>query len=221
MSDKQAVLILVHGAWHTPEAWNKVSTLLESQGYTCVKPALPSCNGDNKVSFVDDVNAVRDAITAVTTTGRDVILIGHSHGGQVSSSAIKGLAKPKESSSPPTSGHVIGFILLASGFTTTGMTLLASMGGVPPPIWSLNASTGFVDLVAEPRELFYHDLPVAEGEYWVSRLAPQSMRAFTEGGEVTYAGWKDVPTWYVMTKDDKALPFHFQEILAGMGKSGG
>ena len=84
-----------------------------------------------------------------------------------------------------------------------------------------NDDTGFAELVASPRILFYHDLPVDEGNYWVSELTPHSMKSLSEGGEFAYAGWQDVPSWFIGTLEDKAFPVmvSFQGIRYQFGCS--
>lgn len=47
-------------------------------------------------------------------------------------------------------------------------------------------------------------------------MTKQSSRAFTEGRDIVYAGWKDVPVWHVITVEDKALPVEMQRMLVGM-----
>ncbi|KAF1812901.1 hypothetical protein P152DRAFT_507219 [Eremomyces bilateralis CBS 781.70] len=50
-------------------------------------------------------------------------------------------------------------------------------------------------------ELFYIDLPKGEGDYWASKLANQSAKAFTEGRYASYPGWKDASSWFLMATD--------------------
>lgn len=221
---RKPTLVFVPGAWHNPSAWEKVTSLLEAQEYKCVCVALPTATGNPSASFGDDVAAVRNAIVAETTQGRDVVVVQHSYGGQVGNSAIKGLALKKQDefpTAPDTSGHVIGIAMMASGFTIAGVTFLAGLGGNPPPTWKLDPESGFAVIVAEPRELFYHDLSVEEGNYWVGRLEKQSLKAFTEGGEHTYAGWMDVPVWFLATTEDRAFPIQAQRMFSQMAKDGG
>jgi len=69
--------------------------------------------------------------------------------------------------------------------------------------------------------LFYHDLPKEEGEYWVTRLTKQSLKALMEGGEAVYSGWKDVPAWYLATTQDQALPVEAQRFFVQSAKEAG
>lgn len=124
-------------------------------------------------TFSDDIEAARKSITAETTQGRDVVVVVHSYGGHVGNSAIKVLARQKQDdslSAKDSSGHVIGLIMLASGFTQTGVSFIDDLGGKPPPSWKVDQESGFAVIVAYPKELFYHDLPTEEGDYWVSKI---------------------------------------------------
>lgn len=93
--------------------------------------------------------------------------------------------------------------------------------GHPPPAWRVNRETGYAELVASPREFFYHDVPDEEAEYWVSQLTSQSLKALFEGGEHTYAGWKDVPSWYIGTTEDRGIPVLAQRMGVGMAREMG
>ncbi|KAG0647787.1 hypothetical protein D0Z07_6870 [Hyphodiscus hymeniophilus] len=123
-------LILVPGAWHGPNTWDKVTALLEAQQYKCITVDLPSANSDPSATLLDDVNAVRGPIVTETEQGRDVVVVVHSYGGFVGPSAIKGLTRPKDGSSSKTqSGHVIGLAYISSGFAPTGVAFLEALGG--------------------------------------------------------------------------------------------
>ena len=175
-------------------------------------------------TFSDDIEAARNSITAETTQGRDVVVVVHSYGGQVGNSAIKGLVQQKQDdslSAKDSSGHVIGLILLASGFTQTGVSFIDGLGGKPPPSWKVDQESGFAVIVADPKELFYHDLPTEEGNYWVSKIEKQSLKALMEGGEHSYSGWMDVPVWYLATTEDKALPVQAQRMFVQSAKDAG
>ncbi|KFZ25184.1 hypothetical protein V502_00316 [Pseudogymnoascus sp. VKM F-4520 (FW-2644)] len=219
MSDKPT-LIFVPGAWHSTETWDKVSSLLEAQQYKCVPVALPSTAGNDSATFGDDVDAVRDSIAAETTLGHDVVVVVHSYGGAVGQSAIKGFARVKQnapSSSNDQSGYVIGLVMMASGFCQTGISFIDGLGGKPPPSWRADVS-GFAIITVPPRELFYHDLPDEEGDYWVTKLKKQSLKALMEGGEHSYAGWKDIPVWFLASTVDKAFPVQAQTMFVQVAK---
>lgn len=212
----QPTLIFVPGAWHSSDTWAQVIAQLTPQGYKCIAVSLPSTM-DINAGFGDDVQAVQTAIQAETTNDKDVVLIVHSYGGQVGNSAIRGFAKQSHNGSPArgdkNSGHVIGLAMMATGFTITGVGFLEGAGGKPPPQWVADTDTGLATIVVDARDMLYHDLPEEEGALWVSKLTQQSLKALAEGGEHAYAGWKDVPCWFLVTLEDHALPAHVQELF--------
>ncbi|KAG9239196.1 Alpha/beta hydrolase fold-1 [Amylocarpus encephaloides] len=215
-------LVFVPGAWHGASTWEKVSSLLEEQSYKCVKVSLPSTSS-NAATFGDDVKAVQAAVVAETTEGHDVVVVVHSYGGQVGNSAVKGLTRKDDSSlaKGPSTGHIIGIAMMATGFTATGVSFLEGLGGTPPPFWKIDLESGFAVLTVDPRPLFYHDLAEEEGNFWVSKLEKQSLKSLLEGGEYAYAGWKDVPVWYLATVDDQGLPIAIQRMFVQMAKDAG
>lgn len=219
MSSKPT-LIFVPGAWHKASTWDKVTPLVKAQGYKVICVTLPSTMGNPAITIKEDVDSVRDPIIAETAQGRDVVVVMHSYGGAVGASAIKGLTRSKPDALPENSGHVIGLAYMASGFCMTGVGFLEAMGGNPPPFWKLDPS-GFATLVVDARDLFYHDLPEDEGKFWVGKLQKQAQKPFTEGGEYYYAGWMDVPVWYLLTTDDHTHPVPIQQYIMQMGRDAG
>jgi pimeloyl-ACP methyl ester carboxylesterase len=224
-------LVFVPGAWHKPTCYDKIIKPLEEQHkLKCIRVTLPSTSGDPEATFKNDIDAAQDAISSETTQGRNVVVIAHSYGGMVGGSSIKGFAKPRdtaatsstsEQSQSPDKGYVIGLILIASGFTFTGLAFMDPFFGHPPPSWRVNKETGYAEIVTPPRELFYHDVPEADAEYAVSQLTPQSLKSLFEGGEYAYAGWMDVPAWYIGTVEDRGLPVVAQRLNVGMAREMG
>ncbi|OQD73957.1 hypothetical protein PENDEC_c013G03228 [Penicillium decumbens] len=209
-------LVFIPGSWHKPTCYDKVTKLLQDQhNLKCVSITLPSTTGNPAATFKDDLDAAREAISTETTHGRNVVVVAHSYGGMVGNSAIKGFTPDPTSQNQTSTGYVIGLILIASGFTLSGVAFMDPFFGRPPPSWRVNNETGYAELVAPPRELFYHDLPADEAELWVSQLTTQSLKALFEGREYSYAGWRDVPAWYIGTVEDRGLPVLAQRMTVG------
>lgn len=230
MSNSSPTLVFVPGSWHKPACFDKLTNILQdSYKLRCVSITLPSTTDNPAATFKDDIDVAREAISKETSQGRDVVVIAHSYGGMVGNSAIKGFAKPLDTvtqgSGTPSpqarTGHVVGLILIASGFSLTGVAFMDPFFGKPPPYWRVNSTTGYAELVASPRELFYHDLPADEAEYWVSQLTTHSLKSLFEGGEFAYAGWMDVPVWYLGTIEDHGLPVVAQRMQIGMAREMG
>lgn len=56
---------------------------------------------------------------------------------------------------------------------------------------------------------------------WASRLLTQSSRAFTTGTEDSYAGWMDVPVWFLATVEDRGLPVDNQRMFVEGAREAG
>lgn len=219
-------VVLIAGSWHQGRCFERIMKPLEEKHHlNCISITLPSTLGDPNSTFKDDIDAARKAITAQTSQGRDVVVVAHSFGGMVGNSAIKGLTSSKTAKENATpsggAGGVIGLILIASGFTLTGMAFMDATFGVPPPSWRINKETGFADLARSPQKLFYHDLSPEDADYWVSQLGKQNLKAMFEGGKHAYAGWKDVPVYYIGTAQDHGLPVAVQRMQVGMARAMG
>ena len=222
--------VLVHGSWHSPETWDKLSPLLQARGYRSVSVDLPSTDPDHNpgtANFLGDKEAVRAAILAETTQGRDVVVVPHSYGTLPGCSAVQGLTLPKDpsvssSASAPAArqGHVIGIAALATGMIPSGVTFLGASGGVVPPQWKVNEER-LAEIVVDPVDFFYHDLPEEEARLRVSKLRKQTFTAVSEGGEHVYAGWLDVPVWLLTCIEDQALPFEMQEAGVQFAREAG
>lgn len=218
-------MIFTPGAWHRPNCYAKVIKLLqEHHNIRCTSFSIPSTSGDPDATFKNDLDAAHAAIALETTAGRNVILIAHSYGGMIANSAIKDFTVPNENTkytSQSGQGRIVGLVLIASGFTLTGLSFMDPLFHIPPPTWRINKATGFADIVTPPAQLFYHDLSAKEAQEWVGQLTPQSLKALFEGGEHSYAGWLDVPVWYIGTIEDRGLPVVVQRIHVGMARAMG
>ncbi|KAK7918426.1 alpha/beta-Hydrolase [Apiospora marii] len=153
-SPAKPAFVLVSGAWHGTGYWAKVVAGLLREGYRATPVALRSASAKPAVTFMDDVNAVRDVIRGEVARGCDVVVVAHSLGTVVGASAIKGFARfhggggggGKTGQDVAVTevfmngdrdgfGHVIGFVALATGFLPTGVCFLQALGGKAPPLW--------------------------------------------------------------------------------------
>ncbi|KAK8091741.1 hypothetical protein PG997_002102 [Apiospora hydei] len=170
--------------------------------------ALRSASPNPNITFLDDVNAVRDVIRGEVNQCCDVVVVAHSLGTVVGASAIKATSSANSHESEAEKcavegakiGHVIGFVAVGTGFLPSGVCFLRALGGTPPPLWRFSSeplvstdedveddgenttTKKFVTIRVSARDAFYHDLPVEEGKEWVERLAPQGAATVAQGG---------------------------------------
>ena len=89
----QKKFILVHGAWHPKECWNKTVHLLHQMGYQAVAIQLKGLGKEatelGNVHLEDHVATLVEACRELSVSPRDITLMGHSYGGVVISQALE------------------------------------------------------------------------------------------------------------------------------------
>jgi pimeloyl-ACP methyl ester carboxylesterase len=220
--------VLIPGAWHRATCYDRVRDILKAKhDIESFAVTLPSTCGDPNATLKDDIDATRAIITEQLNKGRDVVVVAHSYGGVVGNSSIKGLTRPKSGghrepdSEVRDQGHVIGLVLLTTGFIFTGLAMMDPFCGLPMPFFRKNTNTGFAELRGSPIHHFYHDLPREEANAAVGQLMPHSLKSLYEGGEHAYAGWQDVPVWYIAATRDQVLPIAAQRLGVGLARGQG
>jgi pimeloyl-ACP methyl ester carboxylesterase len=213
-------LLFVHGAWHSPACWSKVTSQLQHQGYRCLAPQLEFCGTEEPVeSLAGSISQVQDLIASETAQGNDVVLVNHSFGGCVGSSSVKGFTQKDSSRLSPGSGKVVGIIQLCA-FTPPSKTALydiidldTSFHHSGPDGWELIDN-------GEPTDLFYHDLSPEDAQLWKGQLLKHSTASLKDR-ESVYAGWADVPVWYLLCTRDQAIPVQTQEMMVAAARDAG
>lgn len=81
-----ATFVLVHGAWHGGWCWRDVRTILRANGHIVFTPTLTGLGErSHQLSLSVDLDThIQDVVNVLEWEElRDVILVGHSYGGQV------------------------------------------------------------------------------------------------------------------------------------------
>lgn len=191
--------LLVHGSWHGPWCFDHLRAALKRLGYESEAVSLPSC-GDAPTSlgtFADDAAIVSAAAAAISG---DVIVVGHSYGGTAITEATYG-------------PNVKRLVYLCAFMPDTGRSYVSYLppGDLPPYVGLRDDGTFAVpDGQAIPH--FYADCPPEIAEWASSRLRLQSQQVL--GPAITEAAWRKLPSTYIVTTQDKALPPDFQRMFA-------
>lgn len=113
--------VCVHGAWHSPGCWDKVKSFLETQGYECICPALPTTNSHPpKYDFTEDVQMIRSTVEDLVNDGKDVILVTHSYSGVPGGQALESLDK-ESCFKRSLRGGVVRLVYIASFMVPEGL----------------------------------------------------------------------------------------------------
>ncbi|MBD0670738.1 alpha/beta fold hydrolase [Streptomyces sp. CBMA156] len=194
--DRPAFL-LVHGAWHGAWCWDAVRAALDADGWRSHAVDLPSSaparpDGTGPAGLPEDAAVIRDHLRRIDGP---VVVVAHSYGGAPVTEAIAGAA------------NVVRAVYLAAFQLDAGESLFSFLGKPAPEDESGHTPPG-----KDARQLHFPDVPDAEADRAVARLTPQSVRSFTE--PVRTAGWRTVPSSYVICDHDRALEPSRQRVLA-------
>lgn len=134
MASKPTVLI-VHGAWHEPQpAYEPLKLQIESLGYECYMPKLPTAGGDEVrgVTWEADVQAILEVALPLFDQGKEVVLVAHSYGGVPSCIATRGLGVQERAAKGKSGGFRQIIFIAAFAIPAKGMDVLATFGGKWP-----------------------------------------------------------------------------------------
>jgi pimeloyl-ACP methyl ester carboxylesterase len=88
--------------------------------------------------------------------------------------------------------------------------------------WKPDPKSGLAEITVDRAQVFYNtDLSPEEANYWAMKTGTHPAAAFLEGGEHMYAGWMDVPVWFLACTEDMAVPVEIQRMLIQGAKDAG
>jgi pimeloyl-ACP methyl ester carboxylesterase len=199
----QPTAVLVHGAFADASGFASVIRRLQAQGVPVRAPMNP----------LRGLASDAEAIARYTTTIEGpVVLVGHSYGGAVISHAA------------PAVKDVRALVFLAAFGLDEGESCASVMEPFPP---SMLASTNVASPYDAPgaaggpdlfikienfRETFCADLSEDIGGPMAVSQRPLAAAAFTEAA--TVIGWKNLPSWYLVSERDNAIPPDCERFMA-------
>jgi pimeloyl-ACP methyl ester carboxylesterase len=189
-------IVLVHGAWADGSCWTGVIRRLQTDGFHVVAPQFPM------TSLADDVARLRQVLRFQSGP---TITVGHSYGGQIMTAL--GTDAP----------NVVGLVYIAAFGLDEGESLGALLGQGPP---SAALAHLFVDEQGFgwlPEDDFVdHFAADVEPARAHAMYAVQQALAMTAFNDVmSVPAWKSQPTWYLVSKDDEAIPPDAERQFAG------
>ncbi|MCH5673992.1 alpha/beta fold hydrolase [Streptomyces gilvus] len=205
-------VVLVHGAWSDAAGWGGVVKRLQADGYPVTAPANPLRGLSSDATYLADY---------LKTIHGPIILVGHSYGGAVITDAATGNPNVKA---------LVYVAAFAPDKAESAFALNAKFPGshlsddpnAPVPT-ALNAvpftqpdgRTG-TDLYLKAdkfRDVFVGDhfsnATVAE---LAATQRPATAQAFGEPSGTP--AWKTIPSWYLVARDDHAIPAAAEQFMA-------
>lgn len=194
-SDTKPTIVLIHGAFADASGWSDVIQRLAGLSYAAYAPANPLRG------VITDGDYIR---TFLTTIEGPVVLVGHSYGGSVITNASVGAPNVRAlvfiAAYAPDEGETLG----ASGALDGASNDLANHFVVRP---YPGAPDGDGDGYIDPE--FFHQLFCADLPEDLAAVMAVSQRAVTLsclGTPSGPAGWKTIPSWYMVASNDEAIP---------------
>jgi pimeloyl-ACP methyl ester carboxylesterase len=193
MSDENASVVLVHGAWADGTSWAKVIDPLKAEGIRVAAPSLPL------TSLADDTAALERALERV---GGPVVLVGHAYAGAVIGSvrSEKVAALVYVAALAPDEGEKVADVFYRAAPDPRAPKLAPD-------------SHGFIWL---PEEAFATAFAQEASTPELGRLAavqrPISISAIT--APVGRPLWKDRPSFFLVAEHDRMIVVETQRFVA-------
>jgi pimeloyl-ACP methyl ester carboxylesterase len=187
-------VVLVHGGFVDGSGWQGVYDLLKADGFNV------SVVQNQTLSLESDVETTHNVLDQ---QDGPAILVGHSYGGVVVTEA--GMHD-----------KVAGLVYIAAFAPDAGEsvnTLIADPppGAPVPPI--LPPQDGFLFLDREKfAESFAADLPAELAAFMADSQVPWGLEALN--GTVSEPAWRNKPSWYLVSSDDRMIPPPAQRAMS-------
>jgi pimeloyl-ACP methyl ester carboxylesterase len=187
-------VVLVHGAFADGSSWRHVIPALEEDGYRVIAVQNPL------TSFADDVAATRRVIDAQPGP---VVLVGHSYGGAVITTAAVGAR------------HVKALVYVAAFAPDTGEMMQALLMQYPSKLGTalVSDAEGFLYIDrAKFAGVFAGD--VSDRERRVMAASQKPINGETFRHVFGAPAWRHVACWYLVATEDQALNPDLQRLFA-------
>jgi pimeloyl-ACP methyl ester carboxylesterase len=196
-------IVLVHGAFADASGFGGLIRELSAAGYRVIAPPNPLR------SLAADAATVRDVVGAIEGP---VVLVGHSYGGAVITRAAADVS------------NVTSLVYLAAFSLDQGESCASVQEPFPAPMlattvrptsYDAPGAIGGPDLYISEngfRETFCADSPAELARVMYATQRPLAAAAFSEN--TTAAGWKTIPSWYLLSRHDNAISPLAQDFMA-------
>jgi pimeloyl-ACP methyl ester carboxylesterase len=194
MSKAASPVVLVHGGFVDGSGWDGVYEILKRDGYDVSVVQNPT------TSLADDVAATKRVIAA---QDGPVTLVGHSYGGAVIT----------EAGNDPRVAKLVYIAAFAPDKGESVSTLLKDPppGAPVPPI--LPPQDGYLSLdKAKFPASFAADVDPDRAAFMADSQVPWGVDAL--GAAISEPAWKNKPSWYMLTTEDKMIPPPAQRFMS-------
>lgn len=187
-------IVLVHGGFVDGAGWKGVYDLLKKDGYSVSIVQNPT------ISLAGDVAATNWIVDAQADP---VVLVGHSYGGAIITEAGR---HPK----------VAALVYITAFAPDKGESVNSLIANPPPgapvpPILPPRNGFLFLDRDKFPAS-FAGDVDPDVARFMADSQVPWGVDALA--GAITEPAWKSKPSWYLLVRDDRMIPYPAQQFMA-------
>jgi pimeloyl-ACP methyl ester carboxylesterase len=204
MAAETPTIVLVHGAWADATGFDAEIRALQARGYSAVGFGNPLRDLAGDAAYLSEF---------LRTLSGPIVLVGHSYGGNVISTAAIGNEQVKA---------LVYFNGWMCDVGESQQQLLERFEGSlvgpsirPVPFTNPDGSEG-TDLYLAPeafREAFAADVDPETAAVMAAAQRPYAAAAFAATPSAPPA-WNTLPSWYLLGTEDKAIPPALQRFMA-------
>ena len=200
------VIVLEHGSWADASSWNAVIGQLQLLGFTVNAPPNPLRGLPQDADYLHQFLTQNPALQ-----GKPVVLVGHSYGGAVITSAAVG--------DPDIKALVyVDAFIPDEGDTAASLLSGSCVAGNLPDLFNIvpiPGAPGDADLYLKPSLVpgcFANGLPASQAAVIAATQRPLAASALA----VTFGppAWKTIPSWAVIGTADHVIPPANQTFMA-------
>jgi pimeloyl-ACP methyl ester carboxylesterase len=197
-------VVFVHGGWADSSGWSAEIGALQQKGYPVIAVANPLRGLSSDAGYVRSV---------LQTIPGPIVLVGHSYGGAVITNAAVGAPNVKAlvyiaAFAPDTGDSLQQLVTMNPGTQITPDALDTR----PYPLPGGGTGTDLYIKAKDFHEAFAGDLPRKTTDLMFAEQRPFSVAAFTEASNSP--AWKTIPSWYLVSTNDHAIPPKTQQFMA-------
>ena len=180
-------IVLVHGAWADGSCWTDVIEALQADGFHVTAPQFP------ETSTADDVARLRHVLEQ---QDGPTIVVGHSYGGQIMTSL--GTDAP----------NVTALVYIAAFGLDEGESLGVLLGAGPPTPALAHLVIDAQAFAWLPEDDFVNEFAIGVDpvKARVLHAVQQPISLSTFENVMGVPAWRDIPSWYMVATDDRAIP---------------
>ncbi len=194
-SNSKPSIVLVHGAFADATSWQHVIPLLERDGYNVSAVQIPL------LSLADDIITTKRMIDAQKGS---VVVVGHSYGGNVITGAAAGNLRVKAL-------VYVNAFAPDVGEKTSDLNGRYAAAPLSKAIVSDPANFLYIDR-QKFHNLFAQDVSETEARVMAATQKLIASAAFDQS--VNAIVWKTIPSWYLVTRNDRAINPKLQRFMA-------